>query len=218
MRIKNLFMKHQTYYDSTRAEMQQFIPNKIRKLLEIGCGAGNFGAEIKKTKGIEVWGIEPCEDYALKAKNKLDKVLIKKIDDALKELPNQYFDCVVFNDVIEHLEYPEEILRKISNNLVSGGVIIASIPNVRHYGNLFRLLFIKDWQYTESGILDNTHLRFFTKKSIIRMFDNAGYDLVDIKGINGIFKFKWILFYIYTLGFGADTRFPQFGGIFRKKG
>ena len=87
------------------------------------------------------------------------------------------------------MPYPETCLSKIKANIHPEGKIIASIPNIRHIEVLRELLFQKDWHYKDSGILDRTHLRFFTKKSIIRMFEDCGYKIDQITGINGVSPF-----------------------------
>lgn len=97
---------------------------------------------------------------------------------------HQQFDCVVFNDVLEHLVDPWEALGASINLLSPSGCIVSSIPNVRYYKVLKQLLFKKDWRYVEAGILDRTHLRFFTEKSILRLFHTCGYRVDVIKGIN----------------------------------
>ena len=78
------------------------------------------------------------------------------------------------------------------------------------------LIIKKDWQYVDAGILDRTHLKFFTKKSIIRMFESADYKLVKLKGINGNNKIKFNIFNFITLGYFSDCRFLQFACLFRK--
>ena len=98
--------------------------------------------------------------------------------------------------------------------------IIGSIPNVRFYSNLFRLLIFRDWRYEETGILDDTHLRFFTKKSMTRIFLENGFIIDDIKGINGT-KFSFLsttllLKNILILLFGQDSRYYQYAFRLKK--
>lgn len=195
----------------TRVEMMPFVPEKAKRVLEIGCGAGKFCEMVKTRNNAEAWGVEPCLEMADDAAGRLNKVIRATFDQAIKELPEHYFDCVIFNDVLEHLVHPKNVLTETKKLLADHGCVVASIPNIRHYGNLVRLLFFKDWKYLESGILDYTHVRFFTKKSIIRLFEESGYHIVKIKGINQVFNLKWMIYYLYSLGFGYDTRFAQFG-------
>ncbi|RMD49523.1 MAG: class I SAM-dependent methyltransferase, partial [Ignavibacteria bacterium] len=89
-------------------------------------------------------------------------------------LPANKFDLIMFADVLEHLIDPEYVLKELKNKLKPGGEIIASIPNIRHW-SIFRQLLEGNWNYAEHGLLDKTHLRFFTRKTMISLFENAGY-------------------------------------------
>ncbi|MBK9436395.1 MAG: class I SAM-dependent methyltransferase [Chloracidobacterium sp.] len=129
-------------------------------------------------------GIEPSTDAAASASQKLDKVIHGTFQAGVTDLEGQRFDCIVFNDVLEHLVNPEIALNDSKKYLSDEGVLVASIPNILHFYQIWSILKEQDWKYEESGILDNTHLRFFTKKSIIRMFEEHGYKVVRIEGIN----------------------------------
>jgi 2-polyprenyl-3-methyl-5-hydroxy-6-metoxy-1,4-benzoquinol methylase len=132
-------------------------------------------------------------------------------------LPEAYFDCVICNDVLEHLADPYSVLFALKEKLSDNGVVVFSLPNVRHLGNLKNLLVKKDWQYRDAGILDATHLRFFTEKSIRRMFDDLGFELITLRGMNPIRSLKFILFNIFTLGLLSDARHLQFAGVAKPK-
>lgn len=179
-------MQKQDYYFSERKELISFIPSGIRKTLDVGCASGTFSEQLKKNFNTESWGIEMVEEYAMMAKEKLDHSLHGSFDDVYHNLPENYFDCIFFNDVLEHMIYPEDCLKKIKKNLQPGKSIIASIPNIRYINILKNLLFKRDWKYEDSGIMDRTHLRFFTKKSIIRMFEDCGYKIQYIRGIRSV--------------------------------
>lgn len=180
-------MSNLEYYSFDRKEIFAYIPSNITKTLDVGCGVGYFSAKLKEERtGIETWGIEMQPDAAQVAKTKLDRILVGSFDDVFDDLPTSYFDCVFFNDVLEHLPYPEMCLTQIKTCMHPNGKVVASIPNMRYIDVLKELLFEKDWRYKDSGILDKTHLRFFTKKSIIRMFGDCGYKVEGITGINGV--------------------------------
>lgn len=179
-------MQKQDYYFSERKELISFIPSGIRKTLDVGCASGTFSEQLKKNFNTESWGIEMVEEYAIMAKEKLDHSLHGSFDDVYHNLPENYFDCIFFNDVLEHMIYPEDCLKKIKKNLQPGKTIIASIPNIRYINILKNLLFKRDWKYEDSGIMDRTHLRFFTKKSIMRMFEDCGYKIQYIRGIRSV--------------------------------
>ncbi len=154
------------YYQCDRAEMLPFVPQSVSRVLEVGCGAGRFGAEIRRSRKAEVWGIEAIPEIAAQAAERLDRVLTKNIEDGALELPSDYFDCIIFNDVLEHLTYPWAVLRSLRHALRASGCVVASIPNIRYYHTLKALVVRKEWEYVDDGILDRTHFRFFTKKSI----------------------------------------------------
>lgn len=213
------------YYQSQRKEMRKFLPKNYNKILDIGCGEGNF---TKNLNGVyEIWGIEPNTEAANIASKKMDKIIVGFYEDIYSQLPNNYFDVVICNDVIEHMKDPNYFMDSIKYKMAKESFIIGSIPNVRYYLNLKHLLIDKDWKYCNSGILDNTHLRFFTKKSIIRQFSNHKF---TIKKINGLNKFKlnkknlksvisFLLMYMIifaTFGFNNDIKYLQFGFIAQK--
>jgi len=200
--------------------MLPFIPTTATKILEVGCGQANFSSQLVK-EGNEIWGIELNPNAAKVASEKLYKVLTGTIEERISEIPDNYFDVIIMNDVIEHLIYPKEVLEQLKTKMVVNGLIVSSIPNVRYSKNLFKLLFKKDWKYTESGILDNTHFRFFTKKSIKRMFTETGFEVEKCQGINRTESFLYfpfaILFNIILLFSQVDMFFMQFATVARKK-
>lgn len=171
-------------YISQRDDILNLLPNKVKKVLDIGCSIGTIGESIKeKEKGAEVVGIELDEQMSKIAQKKLDKVIIGNIEEInLKDyfLPN-YFDCIIFADILEHLRNPWDVLKSAISFLNNEGIIIASIPNVRHYTTIFVLLFKGYWPYRKRGIHDKTHLRFFTLRNIIEMFQNAGLEIIRIE-------------------------------------
>ena len=158
-------------------------------------------------------GIEPDEASASAATGRMDKVLNTTVENALGSLVGQSFDTIVFNDVLEHLINPYKILSSYKSLLASNGQVIASIPNILHYHEFLNILFQKDWQYQEAGILDKTHLRFFTKKSILRMFEETGYQVDQIIGLSPTPSKKMALISVFSLGYFSEMRFPQFAVI-----
>ena len=198
------------YYGNTRPEVVAFIPKDIKTILDIGCGEGNFLKSIKDLTGAETWGVELVAGVVDREKNNINNLLIGKIEDVLNQIPDSYFDCITFNDVLEHLIDPTIILVDIKSKLKDTGLIIASIPNVRFIDNLFELIVKKDWEYKNEGILDFTHVRFFTQRSMRRMFQNAGYTMVMQKGINKTESRLIKLLNIMTFGYFSDTQFCQF--------
>ncbi len=172
------------YYVLPRAEMLKYVPKQARCVLDVGCGAGRFGQLVKEKRNAEVWGIELDNEVGEVAKSNIDHVYIGDVDEQIRLLPSNKFDCIVCNDVLEHLVNPLNTLKEARRLLTDNGKIVASIPNIRFYRALKHILIDKDFQYADSGIFDRTHLRFFTKKSMARMFHDAGYEVEVLEGIN----------------------------------
>lgn len=213
-------LKDNQYYGNTRPEMLQFIPSSATKILEVGCGDGNFSAQLVRD-GVETWAIEPNKESAASASKKLFKVLEGTIDEKLSEAPDDYFDVIIMNDVIEHLLEPWDDIQKLKSKLKKEGVFVTSIPNVRYAKNMFNLLFKRDWKYTDDRILDITHYRFFTRKSIRRLWEENGYEIQKMKGINRTKSFAFVpfalLFNILFLFSQLDIFYMQFATVCKKK-
>lgn len=203
----------QVYYSNVRHETAGFIPIGCKQILDVGCSEGNFGKYLMDRDGAEVWGAELSETAAVMAARKLHKVFQGDFQTILPQLPGAYFDCLVFNDVLEHFTNPETIVKQCRTLLTPGGYIVSSIPNVRFIGNLVEVLIKKDWEYKSGGILDQTHYRFFTQKSIIRMFTEAGFTVVTSTGINPAKSFKTWLLGALTLGHMSDVKFLEFATV-----
>lgn len=203
------------YYRGARPEMQALFPAGAKTCLDVGCATGDFGAAIKVSyPGTEVWGIEVFSEVAKVASARLDVVLTADVADALSELPDRHFDCVYFNDSLEHFIDPYAVLAQLKIKLRDGNSrVVASIPNIRHYRCLWALLIHKDWRYSESGVMDFTHLRFFTEKSIRRMFEDAGYHVESMQGLSGSRKWKVRIWSWLTFGFMSDIRYIQFAVV-----
>jgi len=205
------------YFKNIRHEMLEFLPENTKTLLDVGCGEGNFAAFAKEKNGLEAWGIELMETSGKVAEKKLDKVLIGDCEKCVEELPDAYFDAVYFNDVLEHLIDPYAVLAKIKAKLSANGVIISSIPNIRYHKVLKSLLVNKDWKYTNNGVLDKTHLRFFTRKSIAAMYTDLGYEIIAHKGINRTKSLKPYLYNLPLLFSSMDMFYLQYATLVRKK-
>ena len=170
------------YFKGYRSELKPFIPQDCQRILEIGCGEGGFHTNFPE--GVEYWGVEPNKAAHAISKDKLHKVLNGIYDDVAHELPDGYFDLIVCNDVIEHMIDHDAFFEQIKSKMTTDGQLLMSIPNVRFLPNLIHLMFGKDWQYQDEGILDRTHLRFFTKKSLIRTLNEHNFCIHTLESIN----------------------------------
>lgn len=205
------------YYDNIRPEMLHYLPSNAQRVLDVGCGDGAFAQVVKKQLNAEVWGIEYTESGAENAAKVLDKVFSGPCENVLNQLPNQYFDAVYFNDVLEHLVDPYMVLEVIKTKLSPNGVIISSIPNVRYFKTFLRVVFLKDWKYEDYGIMDKTHLRFFTGKSIKRMYEELGYEIVKHEPINKSKSLKPYLINLLLLFTHLDIRALQYATVAKIK-
>ena len=177
-------------YIGPRSDIIKLIPNKVGRVLDIGCSIGELGRDLKGKRRVEVVGIELNERMTAIAAEKLDQVItgdIEKIDLNDYFYPD-YFGCIIFADILEHLKDPWGVLRKSVKFLADEGIIVASIPNVRHYTTILSLAFAGFWPYRERGIHDRTHLRFFTLRNITEMFENAGLKIVRVERNCGIIE------------------------------
>lgn len=201
------------YYAQSRPEVRPFIPSNCLRVLEIGCSEGGFMAGLKAERvGIYAVGIEPYPDAARKAAGVFDRLVQAPVEAALEAMDDEApFDCVVANDVLEHLVDPWAVLQRIRRHLSPAGCVVASLPNIRHWPTLNALFLGGRWDYAESGILDRTHLRFFTEKSLPELFQRAGLTLTTCTGINaGELPWKIALLNRLLAGRFEDTRYQQY--------
>ena len=213
---KNALNDEADYYAGVRPEMLKLLPAETRRVLELGCGDGGFGALAKRERGVEYWAMEYEPDAAARAAEVLDRVLVGDADANIDELPDAHFDAIVCNDILEHLTYPWVTLERLRPKLAPAGVVVASIPNIRYLPALARIVFGRDFPQEASGIFDQTHLRFFTRKSILRMFDQAGYDMVSMKGLQAQ-AYGWAAFAVLTGGFFWDGLSVQYACVAEPK-
>lgn len=165
------------YFEFTRPELRALVPQTARRVLDVGCGAGALGAALKAERpGLEVVGLEGFPEAAERARARLDDVYHLDLD-ALDALPADAgtFDAMVFGDVLEHLRDPARLLRTLRGALAPDGVIVCSIPNVKHWTVVMPLLVHDRWEYQDAGLLDRTHVHFFTLEEIDRMLKECGF-------------------------------------------
>ena len=165
-------LKEKDYFSNIRRDLIEEIPFGPHIVLEVGCGQGETGAALKK-EGRAFWvtGIELVDDAAQCANKILDQVIIGNIEHIELPFSQGQFDVVILGDVLEHLVDPWKQLKRLLQYVSPNGIVVASIPNVRNWRVVVPLLVAGEWEYKDSGILDKTHLRFFTKKSITKLFE-----------------------------------------------
>ncbi|MGZ4519074.1 MAG: class I SAM-dependent methyltransferase [Mycobacteriaceae bacterium] len=172
------------YETTTRPEIHELIPPSAKRFLDVGCNDGGFGRWLKHTQpSREVWGVEPNANQAAVAQRTYTDVLTGLYPDVLKDLGGE-FDCIIFNHVLEHMVDPWGALLKTRDRLTDGGCVIAVIPNIRYVTVLADLAFRGRWDYQDAGLLDRTHLRFFTRASIEPLFGDAGFTVDRLLPVN----------------------------------
>lgn len=156
------------------------IIGKNKDVLEFGCSSGYLGRALLK-KGCRITGIDINLSALNRARRYYEKVISGDIEtlDFSKKLGNKRFDFLIFADVLEHLKNPKEALLKAHKYLRKDGLLIVSVPNIAHASVRLELL-TGDFEYEKLGILDETHLKYFTKKSILRLLDESGYFIKNI--------------------------------------
>ena len=167
------------YLDYVNEPLYKAIDGEPGRVLEIGCAAGAFGRVLKERHpAAHVTGIEAGRAAAAVAAERLDRVIrgrIEELDFAAVGLHPAGFDLVVAGDVLEHLVNPWALLERLRPLIAPGGRLVASIPNVRNFQVVAALAVEGRFQYVERGLLDVTHLRFFTLDEILVMLDDSGF-------------------------------------------
>jgi len=198
------------YPAEERLEVLPLIPTGTRALLDVGCGRGGFGRSLRNSGRVgTIWGLEQNGAFGQEASRHYDELIIGTFPEALVGHPAR-FDCVVFNDVLEHMVDPWEALRQARSLLKPGGAVVASIPNVRNARTLFDLVVRGDWTYVDMGVLDRTHLRFFTKRTVRSLFSESGYRVDALHGINSLGRSHFPLGTVLPPVLG-DLAFTGFG-------
>ena len=215
--MKELVNKPKGYYDNIREDMLKYIPHDAKKTLEFGCGSGGFSGLIKDKFGAEVWAVEIDEHSAKAASEKLDKVINCDAHEAIAKLPDDCFDCIIFFDVLEHLVDPYSLLTSAKKKLTKKGVVVASIPNIRYYRSFVDLVICGNWDYRNHGVLDKTHLRFFTYKSIVKMFNKLDFEILELEGIHPTSSRTFRLLNILLLNAIGDVRYKHFAVVAKPK-
>jgi len=165
---------YQRDFGSTDREILKRIRPGSR-ILEVGCAVGMLTQHLRDDLGCRVTAVEINPVQAEISKAYAEKMIVGDITSSMtwSEIADEY-DHIIFADVLEHLAYPWETLCRCRGVLKSEGTLLASVPNVAHFSVRLGLLRGR-FEYTESGILDSTHLRFFTAKTAVELFTRSGY-------------------------------------------
>lgn len=191
-----------------RDNLLSMVPEGARHILDVGCASGGLGVKLKRPDR-EITGIEYDRALGNLAASKLDRVIIGNAESVVLPYQSGYFDCLLFADVLEHLRDPLALLKKYRLLLSDEGAVVASIPNIRYYKIINSLLFGGSWDYADAGILDRTHLRFFTLRNINELFLDAGYEIIEVRRNIVAARFLKIL-NLFLFKFSGDFLTYQF--------
>lgn len=186
------------YFDTARTEIQPYLPDRCARVLDIGCGTGATTDWIRTERSVE-WagGVELDPDAAEQAGSKLDQLWTGMIEDADLEVGIQQgsLDLVLCLDVLEHLVDPWAVVQRVSPLLAPGGRLIVSVPNIRNWKFIWRLMMKGDFHYTDAGLLDRTHLRFFVRSTAEALAISGGLSLQGSYDANiyGSWEFRRML-------------------------
>lgn len=203
------------YFFELREEILPLLPEHAERVMDLGCGSGETSAYLKSIGRFDwVCGIEGSDEAANVAQKKLDKLVVGDIEKIDFTLPSQSLDLILALDILEHLVDPWTTVLRLKDLLKPGGSIIVSIPNVRHYSVILPLVILGDWRYSQEGLLDSTHIRFFTKATAQKMFTNAGFEIekVDYTGAK-----KGLGAILNKITFGLFKEFFIFQNLFQIK-
>jgi SAM-dependent methyltransferase len=221
MKNANFLDPKSHYYTRVKVQMFPLIQTGPNVVMDVGCGAGHMGAALLSCgKATRLIGIELFRPAAVEAKKTYEDVHIGDIEELKVEWQN-YFDYVICGDILEHLRDPKAVVARLFDWLKPGGHILVCVPNIRNYNILLDLFLYGSWEYQPAGILDQTHLRFFTKSSCRKLLTEVGFGVDFEGGIVGGRKVR--LFDTVTLGVFKDflatqlicrgTKPPTKGGI-----
>lgn len=158
--------------------MHAFMPGAVR-VLDVGCGTGNVTVIANQDRHNDIVGVEPDASRAAIARSRGLSVHTAMLDEQLqRELG--LFDVVMSSDVLEHTVAPEEFLALLRRSLKPGGLLLLSVPNVAHWSMRWNLVRGR-FDYTPTGLMDATHLRWFTVASLSRLLVSAGFEILEMR-------------------------------------
>ncbi len=163
------------------------------EVLDVGCWNGTLGRELVRECGAIVDGVERDAAQAQRAREAgYRRVDIVDLDRGVPHADGCTYDFLLFGDVLEHLVDPDRVLAAFVPRLKPGGRVLLSLPNVAFVANRFTHL-LGRWDYRDYGILDRTHLRFYTRDSMVALIEGAGLRVVRIEGYVGLHKYPWLV-------------------------
>jgi 2-polyprenyl-3-methyl-5-hydroxy-6-metoxy-1,4-benzoquinol methylase len=177
------------YFDTARREIAPHLPARVARLLDVGCGTGATTAFVKSLRNV-AWagGVEYLPDVAEAARPHLDRLWTgdAAAADLEADIAPGSLDLVMCLDVLEHMADPWALVKRLSDLLAPGGRLIVSVPNIRNYRFIWRLITRGDFHYRDFGLLDRTHLRFFVRETAVELATCGGLKAVHVGMTNAM--------------------------------
>ncbi|HZQ68828.1 MAG TPA: class I SAM-dependent methyltransferase [Terriglobales bacterium] len=179
--------KSQEYFSGARLDyVSELSASSDARVLEIGCAYGETGAlALNMGKCGSYCAVELSESAAALAKSKLTEVVVGNVEQITLPWEERSFDAMILSEVMEHLLDPWAVLQKLRPLMKPGAVVFSSSPNVSHH-SVLRMLMRGDWTLQDSGLMDRTHLRWFTPKSYRELFESTGYVVDSVRALGGL--------------------------------
>jgi 2-polyprenyl-3-methyl-5-hydroxy-6-metoxy-1,4-benzoquinol methylase len=166
--------KTDSYYGLPRQDVVALLPRPLGRVLDVGCGEGGVAGPLRAAGADSISGIELLEEPARRARARYDEVVVGDALEAVEELEGR-FETILCYDVLEHLVDPGALLAKLIERSTPGGRLHVSVPNARHVSLLGDLIVHGTFGYAPVGHRDATHLRWFTRRDILRLVEEYGW-------------------------------------------
>ncbi len=200
--MSNEYFKGIEVYDNYNPKILEFYSGE-KNILDIGCGSGLLGKTIKAANASAVvYGLDYSDSAGKLAVKVLDRYDTVDLDNQNLPHYDRRFDLIIIGDVLEHLKRPDQLLNTLHEVLAVAGVVLISVPNVAHF-RIRKTLLAGRFRYTDTGILDRTHLKFFTRETLYQMVTACGYKVLGEKHIS-------VLPEIFGFSFRDGSRFHEF--------
>jgi SAM-dependent methyltransferase len=181
-----------SYFQHVRSEIRPLLPASAQRIVDVGSGAGHTARWVKSIyPQAKMTALEGFASVADQLRQNVDEMHILDLNRTIPEIESP--DLVLFLDILEHLDQPDEVIRAVTRSMPVGGRIIISVPNIAHYSVTIPLFFKSEFRYTDSGILDRTHRHFFVRRSVLDLAERTGFK--PVAGVrSGFFhrRGKWL--------------------------
>lgn len=181
-------MQVESYFEFTRTEIEPLLPPRAGRILELGCGHGNTLKWLKSVyPGAETVGAEYWHEAQPHLAGNADHAVTVDLEQPWPADLDGPFDLILALDVLEHLRDPDRVLRMALARLSQKGYMVVSLPNISHISVSARLLFQRRFRFADAGIMDRTHLRWFTEENAVDLMNRNGMRVTNgvINGLEG---------------------------------